>query len=176
VKIPGLVSNGNDALGGTAKTTLPDGTSHPCTADIANGKVDILVNVAVNKGHPFFGRATLCMKNHFGTFPADYSDTDNYIVDINKSDAIIGGAPPRQQLCIVDSLIANKASSHGMPEAMPCYLVMGTFAPAVDYLTVKKVREQAMGATHDDAVVASYLTRFGYAAKDAKWIVVPPVK
>lgn len=173
-KIPGVVSNGNDALGGTAKASLPDGSSYPCTADIANGKVDILVNVAVNKGHPAFGRATLCMKNHFGTFPADYTDTDNYIININKSDAIIGGAPPRQQLCIVDSLVANKASSHGTPEAMPCYLVMGTFAPAVDYQTVKKIRERVMGASHDDAVVESYLTRFGYAAKDAKWIVVPP--
>jgi hypothetical protein len=175
-KIPGVVSNGNDALGGTARAALPDGASYPCTADIANGKVDILVNVAVNKGHPAFGGATLCMKNLFGTFPADYTDTNNYIINLNKSDAIIGGAPPRQQLCIVDSLVANKASSHGTPEAMPCYLVMGTFAPAVDYLTVKKIREQVMHATHDDAVVESYLTRFGYAAKDATWIVVPPVR
>lgn len=95
---------------------------------------------------------------------------------LNKSDAIVGGAPPRQQLCIVDWLIANKASSHGTPEAMPCYLLMGTFAPAVDYQTVKKIREQVMGATHDDAVVESYLAGFGYTPKDAKWIVVPPVE
>jgi Domain of unknown function (DUF362) len=173
-KLPGIVSKVNDALGGTTQVRLPDGSSVPCTADIARGKVDILVNVAVNKGHPAFGRASLCMKNHFGTFPADYADTNNYIININKSDPIIGGSPPRQQLCIVDSLIANKAANRGTPDAMPGYLVMGTFAPAVDYQTVKKIREQVMGATHDAAVVDSYLTRFGYTGKDPKWILVPP--
>ena len=29
---------------------------------------------------------------------------------------------------------------------MPCYLVMGVFGPAVDYLTVKNIREAVLGA------------------------------
>jgi hypothetical protein len=173
-KIPGLISHLNDSLGGTTSAPLPNGKSATCTADIANGKVDILVNVAVNKGHPNFGGATLCMKNHFGTFLANHTDLDNYIFNINKSDAIIGGDPVRQQLCIVDSLVASKASNTGPPEAMPCYLVMGTFGPAVDYLTVKKIREEVLGCTHDAAVIDSYLTTFGYTTRDPQWILVPP--
>ena len=179
-KIPGVLSNISDALGGTTNASLPDGTSATCTADIAKGKVDILVSLAVNKGHPNFGGATLCMKNHFGTFIANHfnnnnTNMNNYIFNINKSDAIIGGSPPRQQLCFIDSLIANKASNTGSPEAMPGYLVMGTFAPAVDYLTVKKIREDVLKCTHDAAVISSYLTSFGYAATDPQWVVVPPV-
>ena len=173
-KIPGVISNINDALGGTTNGKLPDGSTATCTADVANGKVDILVSVAVNKGHPNFGGATLCMKNHFGTFIPNHTDLNNYILKINKSDAIIGGAPPRQQLCVIDSLIANVASNTGTPEKMPGYLVMGTFAPAVDYLTVKKVREEVLSATHDAAVIDTYVTSFGYTAKDPVWVLVPP--
>jgi hypothetical protein len=173
-KIPGVISNVNDALGGTTNAPVPDATAAACTADIAKGKVDILVNVAVNKGHPNFGGATLCMKNHYGTFLANHTDLDKYILKINKSDAIIGGTPPRQQLCFIDSLIANKASNTGTPEVMPYYLVMGTFGPAVDYLTVKKIREEVMSAKHDAAVIETYMTGFGYTAKDPQWILVPP--
>ena len=173
-KIPGTISHLNDGLGGTTNAALPNGSSATCTADIAKGKVDILVSIAVNKGHPNFGGATLCMKNHFGTFLANHTDLNNYIFNINKSDAIVGGTPVRQQLCIVDSIIANKASNTGPPEAMPCYLVMGTFAPAVDYLTVKKLREAVMSATHDSTVIDSYMTTFGYTTKDPQWILVPP--
>lgn len=175
-KIPGVVSNVNDALGGTTNAPIPNRGSAACTADVASGKVDILVNLAVNRGHIYLGRATLCMKNHFGTFIANHDDPDDYAFNVNKSDAIIGGSPPRQQLCIVDSLLANKGAGNGAPEVMPHYLVMGTFAPAVDYLTVKKVREEVMGCTHDGAAINAYVTSFGYKTSDPVWVLVPPAQ
>ena len=170
-KIPGVVSNLNDALGGTANAPLPDGTSAACTADIANGKVDILINIAINKGHIYYGRASMCMKNHYGTFAPDHAA--DYLFKINKSDALIGGTPPRQQLCIVDSLFANK-TANSAPDTMPYYLVMGTFAPVVDYLAVKKIREEVLSYSHDSAIIEQYLTEFGYTSKDPQWVLVPP--
>ncbi|MGB8298195.1 MAG: DUF362 domain-containing protein, partial [Polyangia bacterium] len=171
-KTPAVVSNLNGSLGGAVKVTLPGGASTNCTADIANGVIDILINIANNKGHDLMGGATLCMKNHFGTFTPTHDI--NYLFNINKSDAIVGGTPVRQQLCFVDSLFVNKTENTGTPELMPCYLTMGVFAPAVDYLTIKKVREAALGLTHVDATIDSYLTTFGYATTDPVWILVPP--
>jgi hypothetical protein len=170
-KIPGVVSNLNDALGGTIDAPLPDGTSAACTADIASGKVDIIINIAINKGHIYYGKASLCMKNHYGTFAPDHGA--DYLFTVNKSDALVGGTPPRQQLCIVDSLFANKTFNTA-PEAMPYYLVMGTFAPAVDYLAVKKIREEVLKYSHDSAIIDQYLTEFGYTAKDPQWVLLPP--
>jgi len=171
-KIQAVVSSYNTGMGGTTKANIPGGSSANCTADIANGVTDILINIANNKGHTLMGKATLSMKNHFGTFAPNHDNT--YVFNINKSDAILGGTPVRQQLCFIDSIIANKASNTGTPEVAPCYLVMGVFGPAVDYLTVKKVREEVMGCTHDAATINSYMTTFGYATTDAVWVVVPP--
>ena len=173
-KVLAVLSNLNSALGGTVNTPIPGGSSTACTADIANGVIDIVINIANNKGHDmaFNGGTTLCMKNHFGTFAPKHDV--NYMFNINKSDALLGGNPVRQQLCFVDSLFANKTKNMGTPEVMPCYLTMGVFAPAVDYLTVKKVREAVLGCTHDAAIINSYLTTFGYATTDPVWVVVPP--
>ncbi len=173
-KIQAVVTNSFSTLGGTTSAKLPDGSSANCAGDIANGKVDILINVANNKGHSMFGGSTLCMKNHFGTFDPNHTNLASYVFNINKSDAILGGTPVRQQLCFIDSLIANKASNTGTPEVMPCYLIMGVFGPAVDYLTVKKVREAVMGCTHDAATVNSFMTSFGYATTDPEWVIVAP--
>jgi hypothetical protein len=173
-KIQAVVTNSFSTLGGTTSAKLPDGSSANCVADIANGKVDILINVANNKGHSMFGGSTLCMKNHFGTFDPNHTNLASYVFNINKSDAIVGGTPVRQQLCFIDSLFANKASNTGTPEVMPCYLIMGVFGPAVDYLTVKNVREAVMGCTHDAATVNSFMTSFGYATTDPQWVVVAP--
>jgi hypothetical protein len=171
-KIAAVLSNQNSSMGGTVSAPIPGGSNGTCTAAIANGTIDILINIANNKGHDLMGRATLCMKNHFGTFAPKHDI--NYLFNINKSDAILGGTPVRQQLCFVDSLFANKTQNVGTPEVMPCYLVMGVFAPAVDYLTIKKVREEVMGCTHDAATINSYLTTFGYATTDPVWVLVPP--
>jgi Domain of unknown function (DUF362) len=180
-KVLGVVSsptgNSGDLLGGWKDQPLPNGSpTRRCAAKIVDGTVDILIDIANNKGHPMFGKVTLCMKNHYGTFEPDANHTDlnNLIFNMNKSDAIIGGTPPRQQLCFVDSIFCNKSNVFGTPELMPCYLVMGTFAPAVDYLTVKKIREAVSNLTHDSAVIDSYVTSFGYKTSDPQWIVVPP--
>jgi len=171
-KIQAVLSNLNSAMGGTVSAAIPGGSTGTCTANIANGTIDILINVANNKGHDLMGGATLCMKNHFGTFAPKHDI--NYLFNINKSDAILGGTPVRQQLCFVDSLFTNKTQNVGTPELMPCYLTMGVFAPAVDYLTIKKVREEALGLTHVDATINSYLTSFGYTTADPVWVLVPP--
>jgi hypothetical protein len=174
-KIPAVVSNFNASMGGTIAAPVPVNGNQTCTANIANGTIDILVNLATNKGHTSMGGATLCMKNHFGTFAPNHTLGDAYIMNISKSDAIIGGTFPRQQLCFVDSLLANTKSNTGGPSQYPCYLIMGVFAPAVDYLTVKKVREGVMAMTHTEATITSYVTTFGYTATDPVWVNVPPV-
>ena len=173
-KIQAAVSSYNSLMGGTINATVPGENTVACSANIANGTIDILINISNNKGHIYMGGATISMKNHFGTFAPSHTDTTNYVFNINKSDAIVGGTPPRQQLCFVDSLFANKVSNTGTPESMPCYLVMGVFGPAVDYLTVKQIREPVLGATHTESVIDSYVTAFGYATTDPVWVVVPP--
>lgn len=175
--VGGPSGSSGDLLGGWKDVPLPNGSpTRRCAAKIVDGTVDILINLANNKGHIMFGKVTLCMKNHYGTFEPDATHTDlnNLIFNMNKSDAIIGGTPPRQQLCFVDSMFCNKADVFGTPELMPCYFVMGTFAPAVDYLTVKKVREAVSSLSHDSATVNAYLTSFGYTTSDPQWILVPP--
>jgi hypothetical protein len=176
-KISAMVSNGNDALGGTTPVTIEGWTkSVTCTADIALGKIDILINCAVNKGHDWAsnGYYTLCMKNHFGTFgpPSSFHGSTPAFININKHDALTGGNPVRQQLCIIDSLTGDKNHSGGNTPVvthLPCRLIMGTFAPAVDYLCVTKVREPVMNATHDATLVNSLLPYFGYAGTDTVW-------
>ncbi|MBD3390579.1 MAG: DUF362 domain-containing protein, partial [Chitinivibrionales bacterium] len=163
------VSDRNSLLGGTERADIPapytECTSAQCTAHIADGTIDILVNMAVNKGHSIGGKTTLTMKNHFGTFdphPPDGAQGDphgnlDYVLSINKSDAILGGAPPRQRLCIIDSLWGMVHGPSGTPNKNTYRIVMGTFGPAVDYFTVKKIREPEMAATHDAADVARFL-------------------
>lgn len=175
------VSQKSSLLGGTtgAETPSPDKGTYDCTADIATGAVDILVNCAVNKGHnQKFGGATLTMKNHFGTFtpqPHGHGTLD-YILAINKSDAIVGGEPARQQLCILDSLWASTHGPRGIPNKDTHRLVMGVFAPAVDYLAIKKIREPVMGAEHNDKALQRFATEFGYQPADFEKLELVDVK
>lgn len=176
-----IISRKNDALGGIQKVkALPGYSVAPkkatCTTDILNGKIDVLVNIAVNKHHgDDYGAVTLCMKNHFGTFepsPDGHGDF-RYLIAMNKSEAIIGGSPARQQLCLVDNLWAShKGWPTATPTGAPAGLVMGTFAPAVDYLTAKAdwkywkggkgklLRHKLAGNTE------RFLTEFGYAPSE----------
>jgi hypothetical protein len=180
-KIAGVVGapsgQSGDLLGGWKDVPLPNGSpTTACAANIANGTVDILVNIANNKGHDRQSYTTLCLKNHYGTFRPDTNHRDliNLIINENKSDAIIGGTPMRQQLCILDSIFASKVGPTGTPDTMPCYLVMGTFAGAVDYLTTKKVREGVLKYSHNSPDVDTFITGFGYSTGDPQWILVPP--
>jgi hypothetical protein len=181
-KINASVSAGNSLLGNRTPVTIDGWTngSFTCTADLALGNVDILINFAVNKGHDRAanGYFTLCMKNHYGTFdpPVNLHDNTVPFISINKHDAIIGGNPVRQQLCIIDSLTGsidhNPGSAPDVPP--PCRLIMGTFAPAVDYLCAKKVREPVMKAVHDTTLVNSLMSYFGYTNTDPQWIEFTP--
>jgi hypothetical protein len=79
-KYPGVTSFGDAGLGGsTTNVAVPNMGNCACPTNIANGTIDILVNIGVNKGHSLTkttgaacgntGGCTLSIKNHFGTFP-----------------------------------------------------------------------------------------------------------
>jgi hypothetical protein len=52
---------------------------------------------------------------------------------------------------------------------------MGTFAGAVDYCCVKKVREEIMKVTnHETAVIPKFLTAFGYKETDPVYFEMTP--
>jgi hypothetical protein len=179
-------------LGGTEQITLSTGESVTCAAGLANGTIDLMVNIAPNKGLdvPEVGNFTLSMKNHMGSIRyslVQYRAPFSYHLDIpggqdrametlvamNQSDAVLGGTPPRQQLCIVDSLWGMKGGPTGVPDLALHCLVMGTLSPVVDYLTIKKIREEkpedeggkpyGMGVTNTvQTVVEEMLSGFGY--------------
>jgi hypothetical protein len=166
-----VVSDKDKAMGGTVKHPIPDkkNKSFQCTKIIADGTVDILVNVAVNKSHDNkFGETTLTLKNHAGTFEPKHIHMGggfDYILAFNKSDALWGGSPVRQQLCIVDSIWGSKKGGPFVaPDIRLDRLVMGTFSGAVDYLTAKKLREPLMGVTHGP--IDRFITEFGYAENE----------
>jgi hypothetical protein len=176
--LPGgvIISDKDKALGGTMKMAiLEKGAYHSyeCTRMIADGSIDILVNIAVNKGHDKdLGGTTLTLKNHAGTFEPlriHMGGGLDYIIGFSKSNAVWGGNPVRQQLCIVYSIWG---STSGGPFVVPdkrldC-LIMGTFSGAVDYLIAKKIREPLMGAKHGP--IDRFIKDFGYEENEmTRW-------
>lgn len=193
--------------------TLASTTGISAPADLVDGNIDILVNVAACKshngtgGHYSYGSCTLCMKNHFGTFTdgvkAGYSNnlhvanstavpppTPAALFEINKHDLVLGGNPVRQQLCIVDALMSNSGATTasgpgGAPDCRTDRLVMGTFAPIVDYLSANNIllnatvlgkTPPALGVTNAAIILPQFLTSFGYTAADVQnsWIEYVP--
>ena len=179
-------------LGGMTPVTITS-ASHPtsCVTNLAvtsANTIDILVDIAVVKVHSgpgtsySFGSCSLCMKNHLGTFN-NASGTDGAtglhslaaICEINKHAAILGGNPVRQQLCIVDSLLANGNSAGGSWDTRVDRIVMGTFAPIVDYLTAMRIMADVMGKPDRNNNLPKFLTNFGYTETDAlQWIEYLP--
>jgi hypothetical protein len=166
-----IVSDGNKSMGGVVKLAIPEkgNGAYKCTRMIADGSIDILVNIAVNKNHnPDFGGTTLTLKNHAGTFEPRHIHTGggfDYILAFSKSDALWGGSPVRQQLCIVDSLWGSTAGGpFVVPDKRLDRIVMGTFSGAVDYLTAKNIREPLMSATHGP--IDRFVKDFGYAENE----------
>ena len=177
-------------LGGMTPVTISSAT-HPtsCVTNLVNGTIDILVNIAVTKVHSgpgtsyAFGSCSLCMKNHLGTFN-NTSGTDgatglhslDAICEINQHDAVVGGNPSRQQLCILDSLLANGNSAGGSWDTRVDRIVMGTFAPIVDYLSAMKILDAVMGKPDRNNNLPKFLTNFGYAVMDVQnsWIEYIP--
>jgi|WetSurMetagenome_2_1015567.scaffolds.fasta_scaffold00045_5 hypothetical protein len=162
-----IVSNGGDTY---AITVMNEPLK--CTTIIQNA--DILVNIAVNKPHiATWVGFTMTLKNHVGTITRSTHGQNcpkslTQLFEHNKHEAIIGnpaaGVPCKQQLCIIDSLWSSDVGDwSAIPNTAPYYLVMGTFGPAVDYLTARKIRIDMMQCTtHPDNLLNQFITYFGY--------------
>jgi hypothetical protein len=160
----------------------PYNQSATCVAAIANGVPDILINIAMCKGHSSnVGGFTMCLKNHYGTFdPAPGHSGSDYILSINKTPEILGPmdgltgriTTPRQQLCFVDALWASEAWDPSVqPSDRPNRLFMGTFGPVLDYQVATKFRRDTMGWSINGTVANRFLTDFGYTAADVPAMV-----
>jgi hypothetical protein len=150
-----------------------------CLRHLADGSLDILVNIAVCKGHnPRFGGFSLTMKNHLGTFWPTPVHQDggglDYIIAVNKTPEILGRTDshsgqiiyPRQQLCIVDALWASKRGPGGFPSDQPNFLAMGVLSPIVDYVVARQFRGERMGWKPNMKLTDRLLTEFGYSQAD----------
>ena len=182
-KIRAVASVRAQSLGGTVPVTIASATKTMIgVADLVNGAVDILVNIAIVKRHSgpgtayAYGSCSLCMKNHLGTFINSGTENNpsatglhniDAICDINKQPAVVGGDPVRQQLCIVDGLLANGNGAGGSFDTRVDRLVMGTFAPIVDYLTAMRIMKDVMNKPDANNNLPKFLTNFGYAETDA---------
>ena len=174
-----------DQWGGSrTNTTVPapyfDGDRQaPCLGHLVSGDADILVNIALCKGHGSgFGNFTMSLKNHFGTFSPKPSHQDgggaDYLIGINKSKEILGeidpktGAVlfPRQQLCIVDTLWASNPGPGTPTDSQPNALFMSTFGPALDHVVAMRFRKDTMGWRVNEQVAKRFLTDFGFAESD----------
>ncbi|MBD3322013.1 MAG: DUF362 domain-containing protein [Chitinivibrionales bacterium] len=168
--------NGTDDGDWSSETTvqIPDGLDdHQCMTTVTDS--DILINCGVNKGHGTNrGGATLCMKNHFGTFnpkPDSNHMGNAFMFAANKSNAILGGTPVRQQLCIVDSLWSRNTGPGDVPTDAPARILMGTFAPAIDWATCKKVRNEILEYSRSMNATAlsaqeNFAREFNYSVND----------
>jgi hypothetical protein len=141
--------------------------------------VDILVNIAVNKGHDQFDEysgVTMCQKNHKGTIIFSCNDGNKglgiqHLVNVNSCDYIAGkipsAYPAKQQLCIVDSLwfgINNTYTGLCNDGKNGNSIVMGTFPGAVDYVATMKIRIAKYAATTwNQPIVDKFVTGYGYA-------------
>lgn len=149
-----------------------------CVKHLVDGSVDILINIAMCKGHsPRFGGFSMTMKNHFGTFspgPGHQEGSQDYLIAINQTPEIIGPMDPRtgkvihprQQLCIVDALWAGKGGPGGNPTHQPNFIAMGVLSPIVDYLVATRFRGKRMGWQPNIEATNRMLTDFGYAETD----------
>lgn len=175
----GVLFSANCFTGGKSTVSVTGGalSTVDCLSDLSDGTVDILVNIAVNKGHYQAGGVTLCQKNHIGSVKffcpgktepvgqGSYTQGSGAdIVALNQTDAIVGGDPVRQQLCIMDSIWAMKSGPIGSVTHAPHTIAMGTFGGAVDYLTTKKIREEDMSWTSDHPDdIDLHITGYGYS-------------
>jgi len=149
-----------------------------CLSHLVDNSVDILVNIAMCKGHSQrFGGFSMTMKNHFGTFdpgPGHANGSQDYLIAINRSPEIMGTMDeqtgtvsfPRQQLCFVDALWASKGGPGGNPTHQPNFLAMGVLSPIVDYQMATKFRSEKMGWRTNLQMAGRMLTDFGYDERD----------
>jgi hypothetical protein len=140
--------------------------------------VDILINIAMCKGHSSrFGGFTMTMKNHFGTFspgPGHRGGSVNYLMAINKTPEILGQMSkrtgkvlyPRQQLCLVDALWASEDGPTVYPSHQPNFIAMGVLSPILDYVMATRFRDERMGWKPNMKTTRRLLTDFGYSIND----------
>ncbi|MBL7222177.1 MAG: DUF362 domain-containing protein [Phycisphaerae bacterium] len=153
-----------------------------CLKPLTDGSVDILVNIAMCKGHQDqHGGFTMTMKNHLGSFeptPAHKAGMD-YLVGINQSPQILGALDkksgkllyPRQQLCLIDALWASEKGPFGPPSAQPNFMAMGVLGPAVDYLVATEFRGKKMGWKPNVKPLEGMLSAFGIKKEDMGTII-----
>ena len=173
----------NDWGGSVNSTSVPgpwkEGNGKTgCIKHLVDGSVDILINIAMCKGHSSkFGGFTMTMKNHFGTFspkPGHKSGSLEYLISINKTPEILGEMDkktgkvifPRQQLCFIDALWASEGGPGGKPTHQPNFLAMGVLSPVVDYQIATKFRWKKMGWKPIMKVADRMLSEFGYVEAD----------
>jgi len=149
-----------------------------CLKNLAEGDVDILVNIGLCKGHAKrFGGFTMTMKNHFGTFDPKWGhrlNATDYLLGVNKTPEILGPMDsrsgnvtfPRQQLCLIDALWASEDGPVCDPSCQPNRLFMGVFSPVLDYLVATRFRKEIMGWSIDGGVTSRILNAFGYTRED----------
>lgn len=149
-----------------------------CLKHLVDGSVDILINIAMCKGHSRrFGGFTMTMKNHFGTFspgPGHQRGSVDYLMAINKTPEILGQMDkrtgrvlyPRQQLCLIDALWASEDGPGGYPSQQPNFIAMGVLSPIVDYLMATRFRGERMGWKPNMDTTRRMLEDFGYSTKD----------
>ena len=154
------------------------GDTSDCLKQIAEGAVDVLVNISMCKGHSDrFGGFTMTMKNHFGTFhprPGHRRGGFEYLLAINQTPQILGPMDsktgkvlfPRQQLCIVDALWASDYGPGGEPNHQPNFIAMGVLPPVVDYVVATRFRAGKMGWGVNMEAATRMLTEFGFSKSD----------
>jgi len=149
-----------------------------CLRHLAEGKVDILVNIALCKGHSdTFGGFTMTLKNHMGTFSPMYVHQDEaleYLLAVNQTSQVLGPVDPKtgrviyplQQLCIVDALWASEGGPGGYPRTQPNFLAMGVLSPVMDYVLATRFRKEKMGWDINKEATRRMLTESGYQESD----------
>ncbi|NIQ39769.1 MAG: DUF362 domain-containing protein [Proteobacteria bacterium] len=173
-----------DEWGGITTTTrVPapwknSGGKSRCVRHLVDGSVDILVNIALCKGHSRrFGGFTMTMKNHLGTFapgPAHQNGSFDYLLAINQTPEILGRMDkrtgkvlyPRQQLCLIDALWASEGGPGGRSDSQPNFLAMGVMSPILDYLVATTLRGERLGWEPNMKATRRMLTEFGYEEGD----------
>jgi hypothetical protein len=177
--LPAGVKIENEWGGVTTLTKVPEPWRRSrgqakCLKPLVDGYVDILINIAMCKGHSqTFGGFTMTMKNHFGTFdpaPGHREGALDYLLAINKTPEILGPMDPqtgkviypRQQLCLLDALWASEKGPGGYPRSQPNFLAMGVFSPIFDYVLATRFRGEKMGWKPNMEATQRFLTEFGY--------------
>ncbi|MBD3322362.1 MAG: DUF362 domain-containing protein [Chitinivibrionales bacterium] len=168
--------NINDILGDTGQPRknyrLANGRTYQTASWLVDGVIDLLINIAPNKGHYInnLGGFTLTMKNHVGSMKFGHPSDPADMIAMNTSDPFLGGTPPRQQLCIVDSLWATPNGPTSYDAQQYDRIVMGTCSPIVDYLTARKIRDEIMDVNSlsnssyhiNESAMTQLVEAFGY--------------